>query len=207
MLTSALRAFFPKITTLLIITNIIVFISCWYSGTYIEQVTNYQYLSDHPRFVDMVVAMFMHGSWDHLLWNMLFLYLVGIVVEPIMGRNWFLLSYILSGFAGHIMFSFMMIEPTGAIGASGAIFGVMGMYVGLWPLRLQTKKHWISHITEFILLALMGWFAYVTTYNALHEYLYPFRSSIANWAHVGGFAAGILLGLITKVAQLIKHPE
>lgn len=201
----ALSAAFPKATTILIAINTILFLFSFYSGNFLGQITQYQFLSNEPRLVDMIVAMFLHGSWGHLIGNMILLYIMGIVLEHKIGSTWFVLAYFLTGFAGDMMFSFMQTYPLGSIGASGAIYGLCGIFTGMFPLYEKFLKHWLDWTVEIFLLVLVLWCFHSTLVAGLHEPFLPIPGGVANWAHVGGFLVGLLLGLFTKIIHSITR--
>ncbi len=147
--------------------------------------------------LSVLTAMFLHGGWAHLLGNMLFLYVFGNNVEDRLGRLRFLLFYLVCGYAATYGFSALdMGSSTPLVGASGAIAGVLGAYLVLFP----RARVW-SLLTFFFFLpvrlpawlVLGGWF--------LLQYLY-FRGAgvtdaggVAYGAHVLGFVVGALLVL------------
>ena len=146
-------------------------------------------------FLSVLTAMFLHGGWLHLLGNLLFLYVFGNNVEDRLGRLRYLLFYLVCGYAatyGYSLFQAGSTQPL--VGASGAIAGVLGGYIVLFP----RAKVW-SLLTFFFFLpvrlpawlVLGGWF--------LLQYLY-FRgaglaagSGVAYGAHVVGFVVGALM--------------
>jgi len=144
----------------------------------------------------LLTSMFLHGSWMHLLGNMWFLWLFGNNVEDSMGRLRFVVFYLVSGLAAAL--GQVVTNPNSAIpmvGASGAISGVMGGYLVLYP-----------HVRVFTLL-LLGFFLTSVALPAWvmlgYWFLIQFVSGltafggevggVAFWAHVGGFVAGVVL--------------
>ncbi len=144
----------------------------------------------------ILTAMFMHGSWEHILGNLLFLWVFGNNIEDSMGHLRFLVFYLLCGAVAagaHIYFNVGSELP--AVGASGAISGVMGAYIVLYPhARVRT---WLPPIFFFNLRAmffLMYWFA-LQLFMAYVEFGAQAgeEGGVAVWAHVGGFVAGVAL--------------
>ena len=144
----------------------------------------------------ILTAMFMHGSWEHILGNMLFLWVFGNNIEDSMGHLRFLVFYLLCGAVAagaHIYFNLGSELP--AVGASGAISGVMGAYIVLYPhARVRT---WLPPIFFFNIRAmffLMYWFA-LQLFMAYVEFGAEAgeEGGVAVWAHVGGFVAGLVL--------------
>ena len=146
-------------------------------------------------FVSVLTAMFLHGGWLHLLGNMLFLFVFGNNVEDRLGRLRYLLFYLVCGYAatyGHSLFT--PNDSTPLVGASGAIAGVLGAYLVLFP----RAKVW-SLLTFFFFLPvrLPAWL--VLGFWFVLQYLY-FRGAgvadgggVAYGAHVIGFVAGAIL--------------
>ena len=146
-------------------------------------------------------SMFMHGGWLHLLGNMLFLWIFGDNVEDVMGPGRFFIFYILCGIAAAI--AQIATDPSSLIpmvGASGAIGGVMGAYALLFPrARIQLLIFIVVFITTISVPAifmLAYWFVL-----QLVSGLASFNSSggsVAFWAHIGGFVAGIVLSFVFR---------
>jgi membrane associated rhomboid family serine protease len=140
-------------------------------------------------------SMFLHASWLHVLANMWFLRIFGDNVEDRLGHFGYLIFYLLCGVGAnlvHLLFNFNSSLP--AVGASGAIAGVMGAYFILYP-RARVLTWWV-----FFVFWLPAWL--VLGYWFLGEFLSGaasiFASSggaggVAFWAHVGGFVTGVLL--------------
>lgn len=140
-------------------------------------------------------SMFMHGGWLHLIGNMWFLWLFGNNVEDVMGRARFLAFYLIVGLAAagaHIASAPGSVVPT--VGASGAISGIMGAYLMLYPrVRIQTLFVFVIFLRVIPVpawLVLIFWFGL----QVLTGYSTPIDTGgVAVWAHVGGFVTGVLL--------------
>ena len=170
-----------------------------------------------------LTSMFLHGSWGHLLGNALFLWVFGNNIEDSMGPGRFLIFYVLCGLAavaGHIFVDPGSPVPT--VGASGAISGVLGAYLVLYPTaRVNMLFFFVIFIRVIPLpawIVLIWWFA-IQVIQGLPQ-LSPLRpevtGGVAVWAHVGGFVAGVLLvklfeneALVTerKTVHDALHPE
>ena len=141
-------------------------------------------------------SMFLHGSWMHLLGNMWFLWLFGNNVEDSMGRLRFIVFYILSGLAaaaGQVVTSPGSAIPM--VGASGAISGVMGGYLLLYPnVRVYTLVPIGFFITSIALPAwvMLGYWLLIQFVSGLATYGGE-MGGVAFWAHVAGFATGVVL--------------
>jgi membrane associated rhomboid family serine protease len=143
-----------------------------------------------PLF-SLLLSIFMHGSWLHLLGNMLFLWIFGNNVEDRLGRVKFILFYLLCGIGAsltHVLFNLDSLTPV--IGASGAVSGVMGAYLLLFPnARIRTLVFIFVLVTTMDIPAavfLAIWFAFQFFYAGG-------GASIAWLAHVGGFLLGMVL--------------
>jgi len=147
--------------------------------------------SSHPLALNLITAMFMHGGFLHLGGNMLYLWIFGNNIEDSMGPVRFILFYLLTGMlasATHIFLQPDMKMPM--IGASGAVSGVLGAYLILFPkakvLTLIILFFFITVIKIPALILLGFWF--VLQFFNMHSH-----NNIAWFAHVGGFISGIIL--------------
>jgi membrane associated rhomboid family serine protease len=153
----------------------------------------------------ILTSMFLHGSWGHLLGNLLFLWVFGNNIEDSMGHLRFIAFYLLCGVAAslaHILFS--PASPLPAVGASGAISGIMGAYVVLYP-RVRVTM-WFPPIFLFHLHALffLGYWFFLQLATAIVD-IGPEageQGGVAVWAHVGGFVAGLVLIKLFEKPQL-----
>ena len=147
-----------------------------------------------------LTSMFLHGSWAHLLGNCLFLWVFGNNVEDSMGRVRFVLFYLICGVAAaaaHVLLQ--PASPIPTVGASGAISGVLGAYLVLYP-RVRVNMLFFFLIFFRVLqlpawLVLIWWFAIqvLTGLPELMQLRPEVSGGVAVWAHVGGFVAGVIL--------------
>ncbi len=140
----------------------------------------------------LVTSMFLHGGWFHLLGNMWFLWIFGNNVEDALGRGRFLLFYVSAGVIAalaHVMSA--PGSPLPMVGASGAVSGVMGAYLVLYPrARVKTFLFLLVFVTILDVPAfvyLIYWFLLQLGSSALGV-----DSGVAFSAHIGGFVAGVL---------------
>lgn len=158
-----------------------------------------------------LTSMFLHGGWMHLLGNSLFLWVFGNNIEDSMGPVRFALFYVICGLAAAAAHIF--IEPASAlptIGASGAISGVMGAYLLLYP-RVRVKMLFIFIVFFRVFripawIVLVYWFA-LQILEGLPQ-LAPgpeVTGGTAVWAHVGGFVAGVLLVKLFENRKLVRR--
>jgi membrane associated rhomboid family serine protease len=148
----------------------------------------------------IVISMFLHGGFMHLLGNMLYLWVFGNNVEDAMGHVKFTLFYFVCGFAA--AFGMAYVDPTSQIpvvGASGAISGALAAYVLLWPrarITVIVPLGIIFYPFRISAIWVVGfWFVLQLVFAALSD---PTQPGTAWWAHVGGFAAGLALTPLLK---------
>lgn len=200
----------PFITILLILACVAIFVYVYYgleSEPAVQRVL-LEYGATPARLLapggfpdaapTLVTSVFLHGSWLHLGGNMLYLWIFGDNVEDLMGHSGFLLFYLLAGAVATLTHA--LLNPTSTmplIGASGAIAGVLGAYLILFP-RARIRS-----------LAILGYYVTTVSIPAVVYlpvwFLLQFFSGVASlgagaggggvawWAHVGGFVTGIVL--------------
>lgn len=149
-----------------------------------------------PLVFPFISAMFLHGSWVHIIGNMLYLWIFGDNVEDRLGHFNYLIFYLLAGFAGSI--AHIITNPGSQvpiIGASGAIAGVLGAYFLTFPrariLTLVPLFFFITIVEVPAVFFLLFWFL-IQLLNGVTSAGVA-ANSVAWWAHVGGFLAGAIL--------------
>ena len=170
-------------------------------------------IDDLPiNWLTPLTSMFLHGGWGHILGNALFLWVFGNNIEDSMGRGRFLAFYLLCGLAAaaaHVLVD--PASPVPTVGASGAISGVLGAYLVLYPrVRVKTLVPIIIFFTIVRLPAwaiLLLWFAYqiVAGLPQLLAVNPEVSGGVAVWAHVGGFVAGALLVKAFENPALVRR--
>jgi membrane associated rhomboid family serine protease len=158
-----------------------------------------------PLSVRLVTDLFLHGGWLHILGNMLFLWIFGDNVEDAMGHGRFLVFYLLCGVVAnlaHIAANPLSTEPT--IGASGAIAGVLGAYLVLYPgarvLCLVPLWIFLQLVWVPALLFVPIWVG-IQLVSGLASLGVEQSGGVAWWAHVGGFVTGALLVRVFATAR------
>ncbi|HEY9094028.1 MAG TPA: rhomboid family intramembrane serine protease [Candidatus Cryosericum sp.] len=153
-----------------------------------------------PYVLTILTSMFVHGSWSHILGNMLFLWIFGNNVEDYLGHARYLLFYLAGGIVAALV---QLLSGPGSdvptIGASGAIAAVMGAYFFVYPTaRVQVLVFFIFittiHVPAWIFLGV--WFL-----MQLFEGTYGAAQGVAVWAHVGGFLFGLMIAWIDRTRQ------
>jgi membrane associated rhomboid family serine protease len=163
-----------------------------------------------PAWHTLVTSMFLHGGWMHLLGNMWFLWIFGNNVEDSMGHARFAVFYVLCGLAAAaLQIAFQPDSGIPMVGASGAIGGVMGAYVVLYPrVRVHTAVVLGFYVTRFSVSAgfMLGYWFLIQLIGGTVD-LGRSGGGVAFWAHVGGFAAGVaLIGLFRDPELVDRHP-
>jgi membrane associated rhomboid family serine protease len=179
--------------------------------------------NDQINWLTPITSMFLHGGWGHIIGNSLFFWVFGNNVEDSMGRVRFVVFYLICGIAAaavHVLTD--PASPVPTVGASGAISGVMGAYLLLYP-RVRVNMLFILIIFIRVIplpawVVLLWWFG-LQVISGLPSLIDPSPENVggvAVWAHVGGFAAGVLLVKLFENYQLVEertavrhrlHPE
>jgi len=159
-----------------------------------------------PQVSHLLTSMFLHGSWMHVLGNMWFLWIFGNNIEDSMTRPRFIAFYLICGIAAAMAQVFA--NPASAVptvGASGAISGVMGAYLILYPtVRVFTLVPLGFFITTIALPAwvMLIYWVVIQVVSGFGTIGSSDQGGVAFWAHVGGFVAGIAL---VKLFQSAEH--
>ena len=209
----------PHVTRIFLIINVTVFLVSWLSellGLYgsfsLENaIWNFGMIPSElimgEKVYTVFTSMFIHGGPVHLIGNMLYLYIFGDNVEDVFGHKRYFLFYLFSGIVAsliHVGASLISADlsslnlPT--VGASGAISGVLGAYLVLYPkARVLTLilVGWIFMVPIPAVLLLGFWFIFQLLYGLL-ELEIGGVTGVAYWAHIGGFIAGLVFGLVWR---------
>jgi membrane associated rhomboid family serine protease len=149
-----------------------------------------------PPWMTMITSMFMHGGWGHLLGNMLFLWIFGDNIENRMGHVRYLIFYLLCGILAslsHVLSTYLMAQSTiiPSLGASGAISGVMGAYIILFPKR-KVNVLLLRFVVAVPALVALGFWIGFQIISSIGMFSGK-SDGVAYAAHIGGFLAGMLL--------------
>ncbi len=168
--------------------------------------------NDPINYFTPLISMFLHGSWGHILGNALFFYVFGDNIEDVMGPGRFLVFYLVCGLAAAA--THIAVDPSSPIptvGASGAIAGVMGAYLVLFPqVRVREFFFFLIFFKVFRIpawIVLLYWFA-LQLMSGLPEVLSPnpeLAGGVAVWAHIGGFVTGVLLIKFFEDPELVRR--
>lgn len=161
-----------------------------------------------PLWYTPVTSMFMHGGWLHVLGNMWFLWVFGNNVEDSMGPVRFVVFYLVAGLAAALMQIVLNpASPIPMVGASGAISGVMGAYIVLYP---KVRVHMLIFLGFFITTItvpaylMLGYWILLQLLGVLPVFARE-SGGIAFGAHVGGFLAGALLITFFKSSEMMAR--
>lgn len=158
--------------------------------------TRYVYYVDDPSPVNSFVSAFMHGGFDHLFGNMVVLFLVGFLVESVIGKSLFVLAYFIAIYTSDYMFG-LTAHGGAALGASGAIAGVMGLYTVIFGLRkidfFYSIGFYFNYTRAPAIVLLPLWLG-----NELYQFLSVKGAHIAYMAHFGGLLSGAVVGTLYR---------
>jgi len=210
---------FPMITFALIAANIIVFIIEISQGEYMAGLivefglipatvgNDFRLMNiGFGTFIPFITSMFLHGGWMHLVGNMLFLYIFGDNVEDRFGHFRFFIFYFIAGITAALTQVFMFPDSEiPMVGASGAIAGVLGAYVLMFPrARIITLIPIIFFfdIVELPAFVFLGiWFLMQVFSGVFSLGIGSDAGGVAWWAHIGGFTAGAILLPFLKIKR------
>ena len=158
-------------------------------------------LSGEARY-SIVTNIFLHGGWSHLLGNMLFLFIFGDNIEDRLGHIRYIIFYLVCGVTASIIWMATALNsPYPAVGASGAISGVLGAYFVLYPrARIKTLMSFgyfirVTRVPAWVMIGM--WFVY----QLLLAFI-PLNTGVAYWAHVGGFVVGWIIARLFKPREI-----
>jgi membrane associated rhomboid family serine protease len=204
---------FPVVTVGLIVVNAIVFLAELAMGArgLRAAVVNYglvpAFVSDYAAgegvsagqaLFPFFSSMFLHGGFLHLIGNMWYLWIFGDNVEDRLGHARFLVFYIICGILGNLAhYAFNSSSQIPTIGASGAVAGVLGVYLVSYPRARIVVLLWLGFFVQFIelpaLIVLGFWLILQFINGAFSVVMSSATGGVAWWAHIGGFLGGILI--------------
>ena len=206
------RRTYPIVNTLLILTNIAVFIYQYTLTPHafkIFMTVNATVPARFPAwlagnapfanaFLPLLTSMFLHAGIAHIAGNMLFLWIFGDNVEDFYGHFTYLFFYLLCGVgSGLIHVIFNMTSAVPALGASGAISGVMGAYLILYP-RSQVLTLVFIFLVPIPAVIILGYWFVLQFLSAFSSLSAVTSGGVAWWAHVGGFLLGMLITVMAR---------
>jgi membrane associated rhomboid family serine protease len=164
-------------------------------------------------YVTLLTSMFLHGGWMHLIGNMLYLGIFGDNVEDAMGHGWYTLFYLIAGIAAGV--AQVATAPSStipAVGASGAIAGVLGVYLVLYPtapVRVLVPTFFFMRLARLPAVVVLGmWFVIQLFNGALSFGVRTMATGGVAWfAHIGGFVAGLIVGAVLRATRGPRQPQ
>ncbi|HLD66926.1 MAG TPA: rhomboid family intramembrane serine protease, partial [Pseudomonas sp.] len=150
-------------------------------------------------------AMFLHGDFMHLFGNMVFLFIFGFALEIALGRWVYLSLYLASGLASHLLWWIMDPVWVTGIGASGAIAGLMGMYLGVYGLRRINFFYWLGPLFGYFRAPAL-WILPIWMGKELYGLLLA-NDNVNYYAHLGGLGAGFLLVWLPRLGGRLRVDE
>ena len=156
-----------------------------------------------PVWATFFTSMFMHGGWMHIIGNMLYLWVFGDNIEDALGSVFYPVFYLVSGVAAagaQIIADTTSRVPS--IGASGAVAGVLGAYLLLYPTHRVNTLIFLGYFIRIVQLPailVLGFWIVLQVFSGVTSSAE--QSNVAYWAHVGGFAAGMVLVLPMRILR------
>ena len=202
------RVLVPYVTYAIISINVLIFVlqlnmAMVNSSIEREFIYKFGFIPSNFSFFTMFTSMFLHGGFSHIFGNMWFLWVFGDNVEGILGHIKFGIFYLLCGLVATMSQLFVNPESTiPMVGASGAIAGVLGMYMIRFPhARVHVFAFIIIFFTTFRVPAMfvLGFWFFNQLTNGLGSLGFDTTGGVAWFAHIGGFIAGVMLN------QAFKH--
>jgi membrane associated rhomboid family serine protease len=190
----------PAMTLAIIALNILCFLVEIAQPAYLQSsfIQHYALVPDRFHLTALVTSMFLHGGWFHLIGNMWFFWVFGSHIEDALGSAKFVAFYLICGIVSAVVQLVLNLgSPIPTLGASGAIAGIMGAFLVLYPrVRVVTLIFIIFFITTFDIPAafmLLYWFAIQLVSGLSSAGSFTDSGGVAWFAHVGGFLAGVLM--------------
>ncbi len=165
------------------------------------------------RYLPFLTSMFLHGGWIHFIGNMWYLWVFGDNVEDRLGHFRYLIFYLLCGFiAGYAQYLTHPLSTVPMIGASGAIAGILGAYLALFPhstvITLVPVFFFLTLVEVPAVAFLVLWFLMQFLNGTIAiTFVSQATGGVAWWAHIGGFLAGFLLVHFFKRRRVPRYYE
>ncbi|MEC8706655.1 MAG: rhomboid family intramembrane serine protease [Candidatus Neomarinimicrobiota bacterium] len=202
------RILVPYVTYVIISINVLIFVfqlnmGMVSSAAEREFIYRFGFIPANFSIITVFTSMFLHGGISHIMGNMWFLWVFGDNVEGVLGHVKFAVFYIICGLAATM--SQLFVDPSSTIpmvGASGAIAGVLGMYMIRFPhARVHVFAFIIIFFTTFRIPAMfvLGFWFFNQLTNGLGSLGFDTTGGVAWFAHIGGFISGVMLN------QAFKH--
>ena len=205
------RRRFPFVTIGLIIVNILVFVyqlslpsrefeAFVYEAAVIPSMVATEF--GWPAVRSLLTSMFLHGSWMHILSNMLYLWIFGDNVEDLLGPAAFIIFYLFAGVvAGLVQVGANPTSDLPTIGASGAVAGILGVYAVVYPrnkIRTLAIFFYMIRVIKLPAILVLGLWFVLQVFQGVASVGGMEMGGVAWFAHIGGFLAGLVVGLLLQ---------
>ena len=219
---STVRRRFPVVTVGIIVINVLVFVYQFTLNEQALQLFVYSYgmrpaeitlgrdfapLIQIPVWGTLITSMFMHGGFMHIIGNMLYLWVFGDTIEDVLHRGPFIIFYVVCGLTASA--AQIVTDPTSGIpniGASGAVAGVLGAYLVLFPKhRINTllTLGYFWRMVQLPAMLVLGFWIVIQFFTGLTSF--GVETGVAYWAHVGGFAVGAALAAPLAISYRMRR--
>jgi hypothetical protein len=205
----------PVVTRAIIVLNVAVFAYQLLLGSRLTSFVNaYALVPAHlagafagsaplvPALATLFTSVFIHGGWLHLIGNMWYLWIFGDNVEDRLGHAAYLVFYLAAGLASGLLHTALQpSSTTPTVGASGAIAGVLGAYVVLYPrARVITlvPLFFFFPVVPIAAIFYLGFWFILQIFSGALSLAYGASGGVAWWGHIGGFAFGLLVGALSR---------
>ena len=205
------RRHFPFVTVGIIVLNALIFLyqlslpepefeQFVYEAAVIPSMVTGQF--GWLAFRSLLTSMFLHGSWMHIISNMLYLWIFGDNVEDLLGPVPFIVFYLVAGVAAGL--AQVGANPSSAlptIGASGAVAGVLGVYAVVYPrnrVRTLVTLFYMIRVIQLPALLVLGVWFILQVFQGVASVGGMEMGGVAWFAHIGGFLAGLVVGLLVQ---------
>ncbi len=193
------RRTFPYVNVALIVVNVVAFFLSLTNFEYI--IYTYGFTPAQGSVITVLTSMFLHGGFDHIIGNMWYLWIFGDNVEDRFGHTGYIMLYLFFGVIAAATQYF--IDPSSQvpmIGASGAISGIMGAYVVLFP---RAKVNVIAgyFLTTLPAILMIGFWFLLQLLLGVQSFTGGVGSGVAYGAHIGGFLAGMAVAILFRIAK------
>ncbi|MCG3178882.1 MAG: hypothetical protein BIFFINMI_01212 [Phycisphaerae bacterium] len=200
----------PYVNIALVAANVLAFVALDVLGDKNPQLRelkiNLMLWGESPRWFQFVTSMFLHGSWVHLIGNMVFLWVFGNGLNQKMGGAAYLLFYLACGIFAGVGYTLFYSQPV--VGASGAVFGVAAGYLVLFPLSRVYSIYWIFFFIGFLDLSGLMLIGYFIVYEAVLEFTrLGAGDHVAHMAHLGGAAFGAASAALLLITGAIARDQ
>ncbi len=206
----------PVVTYGLIAANVVVFLFEWILGPYVETLLMtfgaVPYYITHPTQYPwapftLITSMFLHAGWAHLIGNMLYLWIFGDNVEEALGRIGYILFYFVAGVVAGV--AQVLVAPHSqvpGVGASGAIAGVLAVYLVLYPtapVRVLVPGFYFMRVARVPAIIVLGMWFVIQLFNGVLSLgaMTLATGGVAWFAHIGGFVVGLVVGFLVRAVK------